>query len=111
MRQNRFGLSVAFSRPFTEDRAIDLPRLVAHARRSLADETDVRKRGAAIDAIRGRRAAWHGLIFGPRASRPLMWSVDLQVRIMGAHAHAGLSGPGGPRSEEHEQARRPRSRT
>jgi len=29
--------SVALSTPFTEDRAIDLPRLVAHARQSLAD--------------------------------------------------------------------------
>ena len=37
MRKNRFGLSVALSTPFTEDRAVDLPRLVAHARRSLAD--------------------------------------------------------------------------
>src|SRR4029079_7305474 len=37
MRKNRFGLSVALSTPFTEDRAIDLPRLVAHARQSLAD--------------------------------------------------------------------------
>jgi hypothetical protein len=55
MRKNRFGLSVAFSTPFTEDRAVDL--LVAPARKSLADETDVRKRGAAIDAIRGKRAA------------------------------------------------------
>jgi 4-hydroxy-tetrahydrodipicolinate synthase len=37
MRKNRFGLSVALATPFTEDRAIDLPRLVAHARQSLAD--------------------------------------------------------------------------
>ena len=37
MRKNRFGLSVALSTPFAEDRAIDLPRLVAHARQSLAD--------------------------------------------------------------------------
>ena len=37
MRKNRFGLSVALSTPFTEDRAIDLPRLAAHARQSLAD--------------------------------------------------------------------------
>jgi 4-hydroxy-tetrahydrodipicolinate synthase len=36
-RQNRFGRSVALSTPFTEDRAIDLARLVAHARQSLAD--------------------------------------------------------------------------
>jgi hypothetical protein len=57
MRQNRFGLSVAFSRPFTEDRAIDLRRLVAPARQSLADQAEFRKRGAAIDAIRGKRAA------------------------------------------------------
>jgi len=57
MRKNRFGLSVALSTPFTEDRAVDLPRLVAHARQSLADEADIRKLGAAIDAIRGKRAA------------------------------------------------------
>ena len=37
MRKNRFGLSVALSTPFTEHWAIDLPRLVAHARQSLAD--------------------------------------------------------------------------
>jgi 4-hydroxy-tetrahydrodipicolinate synthase len=37
MRKNRFGLFVALSTPFTEDRAIDLSRLVAHARQSLAD--------------------------------------------------------------------------
>ena len=37
MRKNRFGLSVALATPFTEDRAIDLPRLVAHGRQSLAD--------------------------------------------------------------------------
>lgn len=37
MRQNRFGLSVALATPFTEQRAIDLPRLVAHGRQSLAD--------------------------------------------------------------------------
>jgi 4-hydroxy-tetrahydrodipicolinate synthase len=37
MRKNRFGLSVALATPFTEQRAIDLPRLVAHARQSLAD--------------------------------------------------------------------------
>jgi len=40
-------------------------------------------------------------MFGPRASRPLMWSADLQVRIM------IMSGPEGPRSEEHERAWRP----
>jgi 4-hydroxy-tetrahydrodipicolinate synthase len=37
MRQNRFGLSVALATPFAEDRSIDLPRLVAHGRQSLAD--------------------------------------------------------------------------
>jgi 4-hydroxy-tetrahydrodipicolinate synthase len=37
MRKNRFGLSVALATPFAEDRSIDLPRLVAHARQSLAD--------------------------------------------------------------------------
>jgi 4-hydroxy-tetrahydrodipicolinate synthase len=37
MRKNRFGLSVALATPFTADRAIDLPRLVAHGRQSLAD--------------------------------------------------------------------------
>ncbi len=37
LRSNRFGLSVALATPFTDDRAIDLPRLVAHGRQSLAD--------------------------------------------------------------------------
>jgi len=37
MRPDRFGLSVALATPFAEDRSIDLPRLVAHARQSLAD--------------------------------------------------------------------------
>lgn len=37
LRSDRFGLSVALATPFTEDRAIDLPRLVAHGRQSLAD--------------------------------------------------------------------------
>jgi 4-hydroxy-tetrahydrodipicolinate synthase len=37
LRTNRFGLSVALATPFAEDRSIDLPRLVAHARQSLAD--------------------------------------------------------------------------
>ena len=37
MRKNRFGLSIALATPFTEDRAIDLTRLVAHGRQSLAD--------------------------------------------------------------------------
>lgn len=37
MRTNRFGLSVALATPFAEDRTIDLPRLVAHGRQSLAD--------------------------------------------------------------------------
>jgi len=43
--KDRFGLSVALSTPFTKDRAIDLPRLVAHARQSLADSD---RRRAAI---------------------------------------------------------------
>ena len=37
LRANRFGLSVALATPFAEDRSIDLPRLVAHGRQSLAD--------------------------------------------------------------------------
>jgi 4-hydroxy-tetrahydrodipicolinate synthase len=37
LRRDRFGLSVALATPFAEDRSIDLPRLVAHARQSLAD--------------------------------------------------------------------------
>jgi 4-hydroxy-tetrahydrodipicolinate synthase len=37
LRADRFGLSVALSTPFAEDRAIDLPRLVAHGLQSLAD--------------------------------------------------------------------------
>ena len=37
LRTNRFGLSVALATPFAEDRSVDLPRLVAHARQSLAD--------------------------------------------------------------------------
>lgn len=37
LRADRFGLSVALATPFTEERAIDLPRLVAHGRQSLAD--------------------------------------------------------------------------
>jgi 4-hydroxy-tetrahydrodipicolinate synthase len=37
LRPDRFGLSVALATPFAEDRSIDLPRLVAHARQSLAD--------------------------------------------------------------------------
>lgn len=37
LRRHRFGLSVALATPFAEDRSIDLPRLVAHARQSLAD--------------------------------------------------------------------------
>ncbi|MDP2331126.1 MAG: dihydrodipicolinate synthase family protein [Reyranella sp.] len=37
MRKNRFGLSVALASPFAEDLSIDLPRLVAHGRQSLAD--------------------------------------------------------------------------
>ena len=58
MRKERFGLSVAFSMPFIEDRAIDLPGLVAHARQSPPlGEAGVRKLGAAIDAIRAKRAA------------------------------------------------------
>jgi 4-hydroxy-tetrahydrodipicolinate synthase len=37
LRVDRFGLSVALSTPFNEDRSIDLARLVAHGRQSLAD--------------------------------------------------------------------------
>jgi len=37
LRPDRFGLSVALATPFAEDRSIDLPRLVAHGRQSLAD--------------------------------------------------------------------------
>ena len=37
LRADRFGLSVALSTPFNDDRSIDLPRLVAHGRQSLAD--------------------------------------------------------------------------
>jgi 4-hydroxy-tetrahydrodipicolinate synthase len=37
LRADRFGLSVALATPFSEDRQIDLPRLVAHGRQSLAD--------------------------------------------------------------------------
>lgn len=37
LRADRFGLSVALSTPFNEDRSIDLARLVAHGRQSLAD--------------------------------------------------------------------------
>ncbi len=37
MRKNPFGLSVALATPFGEDWLIDLPRLVAHGRQSLAD--------------------------------------------------------------------------
>ena len=37
LRADRFGLSVALATPFAEDRSIDLPRFVAHARQSLAD--------------------------------------------------------------------------
>jgi 4-hydroxy-tetrahydrodipicolinate synthase len=37
LRADRFGLSVALATPFTEDRRIDLARLVAHGRQSLAD--------------------------------------------------------------------------
>lgn len=37
LRKDRFGLSVALATPFSEDRSIDLPRLVAHGRQSLAD--------------------------------------------------------------------------
>jgi 4-hydroxy-tetrahydrodipicolinate synthase len=37
LRRDRFGLSVALATPFAEDRSIDLSRLVAQARRSLAD--------------------------------------------------------------------------
>lgn len=37
MRKDRFGLSVALATPFAENRSIDLPRLVAHGRQSLAD--------------------------------------------------------------------------
>ncbi len=37
LRPDRFGLSVALSTPFNEDRSIDLARLVAHGRQSLAD--------------------------------------------------------------------------
>ena len=37
LRGQHFGLSVALVTPFAEDRSIDLPRLAAHARQSLAD--------------------------------------------------------------------------
>lgn len=37
MRKDRFGLSVALATPFTDEWLIDLPRLVAHGRQSLAD--------------------------------------------------------------------------
>ncbi len=37
LRAHRFGLSVALSTPFAEDRSIDLLRLAAHGRQSLAD--------------------------------------------------------------------------
>lgn len=37
LRADRFGLSVALSTPFADDRSIDLPRLVAHGLQSLAD--------------------------------------------------------------------------
>jgi 4-hydroxy-tetrahydrodipicolinate synthase len=39
-RADRFGLSVALCTPFNEDRSIDLVRLVAHGRQSLADGCD-----------------------------------------------------------------------
>lgn len=37
LRANRFGLSVALATPFADAWLIDLPRLVAHGRQSLAD--------------------------------------------------------------------------
>lgn len=37
LRSHRFGLSVALATPFTDEWLIDLPRLVAHGRQSLAD--------------------------------------------------------------------------
>jgi 4-hydroxy-tetrahydrodipicolinate synthase len=37
LRADRFGLSVALATPFDEERAIDLPRFVAHGLQSLAD--------------------------------------------------------------------------
>ena len=37
LRSDRFGLSVALCTPFNADRSIDLARLVAHGRQSLAD--------------------------------------------------------------------------
>lgn len=37
LRSDRFGLSVALATPFTDEWLIDLPRLVAHGRQSLAD--------------------------------------------------------------------------
>lgn len=37
LRKDRFRLSVALATPFAEDRSIDLARLVAHGRQSLAD--------------------------------------------------------------------------
>jgi len=43
LRRHCFGLSVALATPFAEDRSIDL--------------ADVRRLGAAIDAIRAKRAA------------------------------------------------------
>ncbi len=60
LRADRFGLSVALCTPFNEDRAIDLPRLAAHAAawsrmrapsRSLG-EAECRPLFAAIDAVR-----------------------------------------------------------
>jgi 4-hydroxy-tetrahydrodipicolinate synthase len=40
LRVDRFGLSVALTTPFADDRSIDLPRLVSHGRQSLADGCD-----------------------------------------------------------------------
>jgi dihydrodipicolinate synthase/N-acetylneuraminate lyase len=37
LRADCFGLSVALATPFADDRSIDLPRLVAHARQPLAE--------------------------------------------------------------------------
>ena len=84
---DRFGLSVALATPFAEDRSIDLPRLVAHGRQSLAD-------GCTSLTVFGTT--------GEGASLGL----DERNRALGALVGAGVD----PARSSWSASRRPRSR-
>ena len=97
MRQNRFGLSVALATPFTDEWLIDLPRLVAHGRQSLADGCTASRcsaprarapRSASTNAT-ARWALWSGAGIDP-ATQLVVGIAAASVEDAIAQGRAGL---------------------